>query len=142
MSDQRRSCNNDSPIFLLIIWLPLMVVMIITLSNNDDPNSLLTDEQKLEKQKQIELEKQQRELDHLKNVKWWNDGINYFIDEKPMPYTFIVGLLLFGLLIRGFNRRRHYDWWDNFGNSSITIPLLLLIVYIAWVSDFFSWSLL
>ena len=142
MSDHKRSRYDDdsSSIFILIIFMPLMFLVITNITQNDDPNSLLTDQQKLEKQKEIALQKEQEQIEHEKNVKFWNDGINYFITEKPMPYTFLVGLLLFGLLVRGFNRRRHYDWWENLANHSISIPLLLLILYIAWVSDFFSWS--
>lgn len=137
MSDQKRSSNcDDYPLYFVIIWIPFMVILIATIGNNDDPNSLLTDEQKLEKQKEIELKKEQDKIKSEQDSKWWNDQINYFIQEKPMPYTFIIGLVIFGLLIRGYNRRRHYDWFTHIFTPSVTLPLCLLLLYIAWVSGF------
>lgn len=139
MSDQTRNRNDDSPIFLIIIWLPLVVIMIVTLSNNDDPNSLLTDEQKLEKQKEIELEKQEKELEDQKNAKWWKDSLNYIIDEKPAPYTFLAGIGILSLLVYSFKHRRYSDTFESIFNIRTFFPIFLLLVYIAWLSGYFAW---
>jgi len=126
----------DSALYILLIWLPIMVLVIASPFGNSDPNSLLTDEQKLEKQKEIEIKKEQKEKQWSDDQQWWKDGINYLIDEKPQPYVMLIGFVVFGFLIKGFTGRRYHRGFEGMMTPTIIVPLWLMCAYLLWISGF------
>lgn len=137
MSETKKNGNNsdDYPLYMVMVMMPLIAIFIIT--SGGDPNSLLTDEQKIEKQKEIANKKEQKEKQWEEDKTWWKDGINYLIDEKPQPYVMLVGFVIFGFLIKGFTGRRYERGLNGIMMTpSIIIPIWLFTAYMLWVSGF------
>lgn len=131
--------RSDTLLLLIPMWMMMMVVIIIPLGN-DDPNSLLTDEQKLEKQKEIEEQKRLKAEQDAKNKKWWDDKITYVLEEKPFPYVHLIGLLIFIAAFAGYTRGRYrFDgFFSTISNPFFMIPLMFGFLYLAWLSGDFS----
>jgi hypothetical protein len=76
----------------MCIWIPIMIVL-FTYTLTNDPDSLLTDEQKLEKQKEIQQAKEQRDKDWKENVSDpFTEGYNWLLYDKPFPFNILIGL--------------------------------------------------
>lgn len=127
----------DTPILFVIIYLPIMMILFMSVLTGDDPNSLLTEEQKLEKQKQIALEKDQRELESQEQQKFYDDGINWFVYEKPFPLNILIGVGIFFFVAWGMNlRSRRFDggMFELFSNPITVLSLTCGLFYLLWVS--------
>lgn len=141
-NSNNKSRSDDYPLYFLMLWIPIVMILIISpLGDNIDPNSLLTDEQKLEKQKEIELKKLEKEEKWQEDTQWWKSGINYILVEKPMPYTMILGIAIMALLIKSFmGRRRHYDDFYTILNLRTFAPISLMTLYIFWVTGYLGFK--
>lgn len=126
--------TEDFPIFFIIVWIPMMFLLMTM--NTSDPDSLLTDEQKLEKQKE------NADLKEVKD-KEWEEGVNsvtnpiqYFIDERPFPFNLLLAIPIGYLLMKGVNGRGFYrgEMFENFANPRLMIPVMIAIFYLIWVS--------
>lgn len=118
-------CSNQNPAPFLILLLFIPLILIVSSNDNND-DSLLTDEQKLEKQKQLQEQQEIRD-------KEWDENVNYIVNS-PMIYfplliipvigyklyssryigktglfmtlilTLMYGLYMFGVMDIGFNQ--------------------------------------
>lgn len=121
-----------------------MWMVVIVVIANDDSDDLLTDEQKLEKQKELALEKEQEELKRQEDTKWWNDKLNLVFVEKPPVVVFGIGIgLLLSLII--FQKTRYgrnclddmiYGGWLGIFNAKTMFILMIGALYLMWVTGF------
>ena len=141
---ETKKCNDNWGIYFLIIWLPIMMMVVIINSDSDSENDLLTDEQKLEKQKELTIKKEQDELKKQQDAQWWDTKISYVIVDKPPIAVFGVGvILLLSLVIflqssfgrSWFDEMRYHGWWSLFNVKTIFI-LMIGILYLMWVTGF------
>lgn len=140
MSETKK--HDDYVYYMVAVWLPIMMLLVFTTMNHTDPYSLLTDEQKLEKQKEIALIKEA-------NAKKWEQDkegirgfINYILKEKPFPYVHFIGLFIFVLAVKGYTNRERYgdEFLWGLMNPSFIIPLFVGFMYLAWLSGHFNFG--
>lgn len=99
---------NYAPL-LILLFIPLILLMT---SNNNDENSLLTDEQKLEKQKQLQEQKEIRAQE-------WNENIDYVVNS---PIIYFPLLLLPALGYKLYSDR-------HMRKTGFIMLLLLTLIY-------------
>jgi len=127
--------NDNRFLLFMCIWIPIFLMFIFNSTLHSDPNSLLTDEQKIEKQKQIALEKETKDKEWTDAMLSYHNGIMWFVHEKPFPFNILIGFGLMIFLGRSISERGYYDTWlERFFNPKNVIPLALGLVYLLWVS--------
>lgn len=108
-------CNNYFPLLILL----LIPIILLTSSNNND---LLTDEQKLEKQRQIE-----------ENRKELNDNLKSFFSKDsivmllPLPVMLLIGFSYYNSRYRN--------------NTLFAFLIIFTILYALWYFSDFDFTL-
>ena len=130
----------------MCIWIPIMIVL-FTYTLTNDPDSLLTDEQKLEKQKEIQQAKEQRDKDWKENVSDpFTEGYNWLLYDKPFPFNILIGLGIFWIIATGHNAGyyRHMDSaLERFSNPFTFVPVTFGVIYLLWLSgDLENWGII
>lgn len=140
-----RNLDTDFGKFMLV-WLPIMALFIVLVIH--DPDSLLTDDQKLEKQKEIMEAKEQRDLEWEQNVSTpFDEGVRWLVHDRPFPINIIIGLGIFWFITRAFSSQRQYSYgdsmMDSFANPMIMIPSTIGLFYLLWVSgELENWGII
>lgn len=139
-TEEKKSEKQDRDTFpyFFMMWIPIMLMLVVfPMLDNDDPNSLLTDEQKLEKQKEIADAKELREQEWSSNLMFYHDGISWFVHERPFPFNILIGFGIFFLVARGLRDSNYgygHGFMEKFMNPSAMIPLTFGLFYLLWVS--------
>jgi len=100
-----------------------------------DPNSLLTDEQKIEKQILIAEQKETKDKEWGDAMLGYQNGIGWFVHEKPFPFNILIGIGILLFIGRADQDRGYYDGMlERFMNPRAVVPLTLGMFYLLWVS--------
>ena len=131
----KRNLDTDFGKFMLV-WIPIMVLFIALVIQ--DPDSLLTDDQKLQKQLEFKEARELRDQEWEQNVSTpFDEGVRWLVYDRPFPFNIAIGIGLFYLVARGMNMEHHYGYEDTLSkimNPHTAVPLTVGLFYLLWVT--------
>ena len=140
---ETKSSNDNTWLIVFVALIPLWMYIIMS-SGSDNEYDLLTEEQKLEKQKELALQKEQAELKKQQEAEWWDEQISYVVVDKPPIVVFAVGaILLLGFTIFAKSRCGR-SWWDEIHyrgfwglfNMQTMFMFMAGFLFLMWVTGF------